>query len=281
MRVFRLASVVALLALQPEVASAATTKEFQERGYVRVGFSNEAPFSYAQSDGNLAGVDYEVMRSILNALGIKSIDGVLTPFGSLIPSLKAGRFDLVSTGFYIRPDRCRQVTFSEPTMVVSSAVIVPTGNPKKVDSFQKVAADANFRLGYVIGGTQAAAQAGGVKDNQFVGFTDVLTAVSALKAGRVDGVLRTYIDAVQVVKGGGDGLIEVAQPFEAPVKDGKPMINHIGFAFRHEDKEFIEDFNRELKKFLGSPEHKAILEKYQILQPGYPIERSTADLCKG
>jgi polar amino acid transport system substrate-binding protein len=281
MRTFRYFLAAAAICLVAIPALAVSPKELQDRGFVRMGFSNEIPFSYAAANGTLGGIDYEVMKHVLGELGINSIDGVLTPFGSLIPGLKAGRFDVVATGLYIRPDRCQQVAFSEPTMVVSSAVIVPAGNPKKIHSFQDVAADPQFRLGYVVGGTQTIAKAGNVRDDQFVSFTDVLTAVSALKAGRVEGVLRTYIDAVQVVNDAGQGAIEVAQPFAAPVKDGKPLINYIGFAFRTEDKELLAAFNRALTKFLGSPEHLALLKKYQIIQPAYPIDKSTADLCRG
>ena len=35
-------------------------------------------------------------------IGVKEFDGVLTPFGSLIPGLKAERFDIIAAGLYIQ-----------------------------------------------------------------------------------------------------------------------------------------------------------------------------------
>lgn len=265
----------------PQASAETTLDQLRKRGVVRLGFANETPFSYAAPDGTLAGVDYDVMKQVFEDLGIKKIEGVLTPFGSLIPGLKADRFDVIGTGLYIRPDRCKQAAFSEPTIVVGSAIIVPAGNPKKFHSFQDIAKASTAKLGYIVGGTQSNATAGGVQNDQFVSFPDVLTAVSALKASRVDAVLRTYIDAVQVVRQMADAAIEVAEPFAMPLKDGKPMVNYIGFAFRPDDKELVSAFNEKLEKFLGSAEHGKILEKYKIGQQAYPPPLKTAAICGG
>ncbi len=258
-----------------------TLKELQDKGVVRLGFANEAPYSFTAPNGDLAGVDYEVMKIIFDKLGVPKIEGVLTPFSSLIPGLKSNRFDIVGTGLYIRPDRCKQVAFSEPTIVVASAMIVPIGNPKNLHSFADLAKDPSLTLGHVVGGTNTTAEADGVKPEQFKSFADVITTVSALKSGRVDAVLRTYIDAVDVVRKAGDGKLEVAQPFTLPIKDGSPMQNYAGYAFRPEDKGLLQAFNAELVKILSTPTHKAILDKYNILQPDYPFAKDTAKVCGG
>jgi polar amino acid transport system substrate-binding protein len=58
-------------------------------GVVRIGFANEAPWSFAQSDGTIAVADYELASLIISKLGVGSLEGVITKFGSLIPGLKA------------------------------------------------------------------------------------------------------------------------------------------------------------------------------------------------
>lgn len=262
-------------------ANAATLAELRQKNIVRMGFANEAPFSFTQPDGAVVGVDTEVMREVFRALGIAKIDGVLTQFGSLIPGLKANRFDVIGTGLYIRPDRCKQVLFSEPTLVVGSAIIVRAGNPKKFHAYADIAADPNLKLGYVVGGTMTTPEADGVKQEQFVSFTDVITAISALKAGRVDAVTRTFIDAERVVRESGDKAIELAKPLRLPKKDGKTMVNYIGFAFNTEDTELVNAVNSELKKFLGSEKHLAILDKYGITLQDYPVQLTTEQVCGG
>ena len=80
-------------------ANAETTLEKAKRdGYVRVGFANEAPYGFATPDGKLTGESPEVVKAILKKLGINQVDGVLTEFGSLIPGLQAGRFDMIAAG---------------------------------------------------------------------------------------------------------------------------------------------------------------------------------------
>ena len=227
-----------------------TLDRIKKEGVVRIGFANEAPWSFAQSDGTIAGADYDLATLVFNKLGVANLEGVLTKFGSLIPGLKANRFDLVVAGFYIRPARCEQVAFSEPTVGVGDAIVVKAGNPKKISSYKSVIADPNIKLGGVVGAATAQnAKNAGVPDSQLTMFPDFVSAVSALKAGRVDGALQTAVTAQTTVKNSNDPTIERALPFEQAVINGKPTINYAGFAFRPEDADLVAAFNAELEKY--------------------------------
>ena len=98
---------------------------------VRIGFANEAPFSFQQPDSSIAGADFDTAKVIMTRLGIDKFDGVLVNFSSLLPGLLAKRFDIVAAGLFIRKDRCAQVLFSEPNITVSDTAVVKKGNPKK------------------------------------------------------------------------------------------------------------------------------------------------------
>ena len=93
-------------------------------GYIRVGFANEAPFGFATPDGKLTGEAPEVAKAVLAKMGIAQVDGVLTEFGSLIPGLKAGRFDIIAAGMFINPKRCAEINFSEPSYGIGQAMLV-------------------------------------------------------------------------------------------------------------------------------------------------------------
>jgi polar amino acid transport system substrate-binding protein len=258
-----------------------TLDRIKKEGVVRIGFANEAPWSFAQPDGTIAGADYDLATLVFNRMGVKNLEGVLTKFGSLIPGLKANRFDVVVAGFYIRPARCEQVTFSEPTVAVGDAIVVQAGNPKKIASYKSVIADSSIKLGGVVGAATAQnAKNAGVPESQLIMFPDFVSAISALKAGRVDGALQTAITAQTTVKTSNDPTIERALPFEQPVINGKPTINYAGFAFRPEDADLVAAFNAELAKVLGSPEHLKVLEKYAISPNEIPKGVTTASLCK-
>jgi polar amino acid transport system substrate-binding protein len=258
-----------------------TFERIKKDAVVRIGFANEAPWSFAQSDGTIAGADYELASLIFAHLGVASLEGVITKFGSLIPGLKANRFDVVVAGFYIRPARCEQVAFSEPNVAVGDAIIVKTGNPKKISSYKSVIANPSLKLGGVVGAATAQnAKNAGLPDSQLVMFPDFASAVAALKADRVDGALQTAITAQATVKSSNDPTIERALPFEQAVINGKPTLNYAGFAFRPEDKDLVTAFNAELAKTLGGPEHLKILEKYSISSNEVPKGVTTESLCK-
>ena len=78
-----------------------TLERVQREGVVRVGFANENPYAYAELDGTLTGEAVEVARTVFERLGIPEMEGVLTEFGSLIPGLQAGRFDVITAGMYM------------------------------------------------------------------------------------------------------------------------------------------------------------------------------------
>ncbi len=258
-----------------------TLARIKKEGTVRIGFANEAPWSYAQSDGTITGVDYELASLVFGKLGIPNLEGVLTKFGSLVPGLKANRYDVVVAGFYIRPARCEQLAFSEPTAAIGDAIIVKAGNPKKIHSYKSVIADPSVRLAGVVGAATAQnAKAAGVPDSQISLFSDFVSALAAVKGGRADGALQTSISAQTTIKSASDPTIEQALPFEQAVINGKPTINYPGFGFRPEDADLVTAFNAELEKVLGSSEHLDILKKYGVSADTVPHGVKTAALCK-
>jgi len=268
-----------LIATSASAQAEDTLARIKKEGVVRIGFANEAPWSFAKADGTIAGADYELASLIFSRIGVPTLEGVITKFGSLIPGLQADRFDVVVAGFYIRPARCEQVAFSEPTVAVGDSIIVKAGNPKKISSYKSVIADPSMKLGGVVGAATARnAKDAGVPDSQLVMFPDFVSAISALKADRVDGALQTAISAETTVKS--DPGMERALPFEQAVINGKSTVNYAGYAFRPIDSGLIAAVNAELAKTLGGPEHLKILAKYSISSNEVPKGVTTKELCK-
>jgi polar amino acid transport system substrate-binding protein len=116
-----------------------TLERIRREGVVRVGFANEAPFAFIDtSSGRLTGEAPEIARVVFSRLGVGEIEGVLTEFASLIPGLKAGRFDVIAAGMYVTPERCREVAFSQPTYAVGEAFLVAAGNPLQLHGYEDV-----------------------------------------------------------------------------------------------------------------------------------------------
>jgi len=211
---------------------------------IKIGYSNEAPWGFREN-GELTGASPEIARVIFKDLGVPKIEGVLTEFDGLIPALQANRFDVL-TGMAILPERCEAgVSFTDPFSYSATALAVKSGNPMNLNDFADVA-DRSAQLGVVAAGVEEDyATAAGVKEGQIQKYPDTQSALEALQIGRVDAVGLTSITlryAVDKLKG---GEVETAEPF-VPVVDGKPQALPSGFAFRQDDQELSDAFNKKL-----------------------------------
>jgi polar amino acid transport system substrate-binding protein len=279
--------VVLAAALLPVAAGLAEAQSLMEKiktgEIIRVGFANEAPFSSANSAGELVGSDIAILRVVLEKMGVKEFDGVLTPFGSLIPGLKAERFDIIAAGLYIRPDRCEQVAFAEPIFALGDAIVVPAGNPKKLDSLTDFADDSSLKLGYTTGAGALIehAYASGMPKEQAVALPDGPSLIAAVKAGRIDAFLYPTLSTQELLKAANDPGVERADPFTQPVIDGKPALGVGSFAVRLEDKDFLEAFNTHLLALIQSPDFLPLVEPFGFSKADVPQGITTAGLCAG
>jgi polar amino acid transport system substrate-binding protein len=268
----------------PSARAESTLQRIKDQGYIRMGFANENPFSYATPEGELAGVDVDILHHILADMGVEEIDGGVTTFGGLLPGLVGKRFDLVSSAIYIKPERCAEVAFAEPLYIQGDAVVVAAGNPKNIHSYSDVAADPTIRIGYPTGGTGPSdnARAMGVKDDQLIDFPGSPTGFAAIKEGRIDGYATVAMNIEMQLRQMKDPGLERADPFEQPVADGKMRYGVTSFAVRLEDKDLLDEINEHLLAFRGTPEYLAILEKYGLTEADVPPEgMTTANICAG
>ena len=113
-----------------------------------MGIANEPPFGYLETDGTVAGEAPTVARAVFERLGVKGLEPVVVEFGSLIPGLKAGRFDVIAAGMYITPARCREVLFSDPSYKIAEAILVPEGNPLDLHSYRDIRDNDRATLGW-------------------------------------------------------------------------------------------------------------------------------------
>jgi polar amino acid transport system substrate-binding protein len=260
------------------LALAETTLERARKdGFIRIGFANEAPFGYATPDGKLTGEAPEVAKVILAKIGIPQVDGVLTEFGSLIPGLKAHRFDIIAAGMFINPKRCQEIAFSEPSYGIGESMLVKQGNPKAIKDYSSIAANKDLKLAVMAGAVEVGyAKDAGVPDDQLVVLPDQSSLLAAVQSGRADAGSLTALSVADMAKKG-EG-VEATTPF-GEVK-GKSVKGHGGFGFRKEDKDLYQAFNAELKKFIGTPEHIALVTPFGFGKDYLP-NKTMEQLCKG
>jgi polar amino acid transport system substrate-binding protein len=257
-------------------------ERIQREGVARIGYANEAPYAYVDPQtGRLTGEAPEIARVVFADLGVQEVEGVLTEFGSLIPGLQAGRFDIIAAGMYVLPARCREVAFTNPTYKIGEGFLVRAGNPLGLHSYRDVAEDPDARLGIVAGSVELGyGRASGVPDDRIAIFPDAPSAVAAVQAGRIDAYAGTSLTIQDMLKKISDGAVERADPFRDPVIEGATVIGYGAFGVRSEDTALLEAFNGVLEEFIGSEEHIQITAPFGFTEAQLPGDMTSVELCR-
>jgi polar amino acid transport system substrate-binding protein len=229
---------------EPTARPETTLERIKREGVVRVGFANEKPFAYATEQGTLAGEAPDIARAVFRNLGVETVDGVLTDFGSLIPGLQAGRFDAITAGMYINSQRCEQVLFAEPEYKIGCGLLVKAGNPLNLHSLEDIAANPQVRVGTGAGYLEHDyLLAVGVSEDQITLYPDNPSGVAGLQAGQIDAFVATSMAILTALNNANDPGLEMADPFTDPIVDGEPQMDYAGTAFRKGDEDLRDAFN--------------------------------------
>lgn len=253
----------------------------RKTGTIRVGYANEAPYAYLDSASRkLTGEAPEIARVVLAEMGVPEVEAVLTEFGSLIPGLKAGRFDIIAAGMYILPERCRQIAFSNPTYSVGEAFVVAKGNPLGLHSYEAVASHERARLGVVAGTAERDyARRAGVPGERLMVFPDAPSALEGTIAGRVDAFSGTSLTVNNLLARAKTDRVERADPFTDPVFEGKPARGYGAFGFRKSDPDLVAAFNAGLARFIGSSRHLELVRPFGFTVEELPGRVTAEELC--
>ncbi len=264
-------------------ANESTLDRIKRTGTIRVGYANEAPYAYIDgATGELTGEAPEILRVVMDRMGVDKVEGVLTEFGSLIPGLKAKRFDAIAAGMYITPERCQQIDFSNPDYTIGEAFIVKKGNPLDLHSYDDIAKHPSAKLGVVAGTVERGyARGTGIADDRVIVFPDPPSALAGVVAGRVDAYAGTSLTIQDLMNKSSNDDLERADPFTDPTIDGKTVRGYGAFGFRKGDDTFREAFNDELAKFIGTPEHLKLVKPFGFTENELPGGKTAAELCGG
>jgi polar amino acid transport system substrate-binding protein len=270
----RLFVACAVFGLAASVQAATTLETVKQNSSIRIGYANESPFAYTETDGKVTGESPEIAKIIFAKMGITKIDGVLTEWGSLIPGLRAGRFDVIAAGMYITPARCKQVLFTDPQYQLPDALLVAKGNPKNLHSYEDVAKNPDVKLAIMAGTVNLQyARDSGVKDSQILQVPDTTAQLQAVRAGRADAAVGTQLTMKGLAGKGGD-KVEAMTEF----KDDPSHIGYGALAFRPEDKDLRDAVNVELKKWLGTEDHLKAVAPFGFDKDNL-TSKTAAELC--
>ncbi|MFJ4517213.1 ectoine/hydroxyectoine ABC transporter substrate-binding protein EhuB [Streptomyces sp. NPDC088816] len=254
-------------------------EQLRKQGYVKVAYANEAPYGFEEG-GQLKGEAPTLHREIFKALGVDELKPAFSEWDGLIPGLQAGKYDVISAGMAIIPERCQKALFSEPEFVSPTAMMVKKGNPRNLTDLASAKA-AGATLGVMSGAVEKGhVTAAGISESRIRTLQKPQDGADAVAQGRIDAFVLTGISLRWLART--NPKVEVTEPF-VPVVNGVKQYSPGGAVFRKGSEELRDAFDRELKKITSDPgRYVQLVGEYGFGKDTIPpADLRTADLCKG
>ena len=230
-----------------------TLDQIKQQGFARIAIANEPPYTQIQPDGTVTGAEPDVVRAVLKQMGIPEVQGVVTPYESMIPGLNANRWDIIAAGLFMKQSRCGQILYSEPEIVSTESFAVPAGNPKKLTSVASVKADPAVRVAVLPGGFEdGALKSANVPAAQIVNIPDGRSGVEAVLAGRADAFFLPTLSLNSLKTDG----VDITEPIKDVQQTGS------GAGFRKSDTDLANAYDEKLRPFKETPEYAQILARW-------------------
>ncbi|QTX05582.1 ectoine/hydroxyectoine ABC transporter substrate-binding protein EhuB [Agromyces archimandritae] len=257
-----------------------TLAKLQDAGKITVGIADERPYSWVE-DGEPTGATIAMHEQIFSELGIDEVEVVEVDWNSLIPGLNAGRFDAISAGMSILPERCEQAAFSDPEIMYTTALMVPEGNPKKLTDLDSVKEAGDVKLAVLSGGIEAGyAEKLGISNPQSV--ANAQDGMDAVANGRADAFAMTAISLNWMADNAPDAGVETTDAFVQEI-DGVAQIGAGSTVFRKADTKLLDAYNEALGEITADEQsYLDLVGDFGFTAENLPpADLTTEQLCAG
>ncbi len=237
-------------------------KKIKDKGYILIGSSNDAPFSYKDvKTGKLEGVDIEILREICSRLGIPDIQMKVIDFSNLLVELNNNSIDMVVDAMYVKNERLQIAAFTDKWYQEGEAVVIPADS--------KIASKEDLK------GKTVGAQPGTTfyetaqkwledgKIGKLEAYDSQATLMTAVNMGKVEAVVTDGIVAGYTLSSDSSLKLKLLSPYEAEAS------GQIGAAVRFKDKDFLLEVNKALNEMKEDGTLMKILEKYGLTKDYY------------
>ncbi|EHD20621.1 MULTISPECIES: transporter substrate-binding domain-containing protein [Brenneria] len=221
------------------------------------------PFESKNAQGQLEGFDIDLGHAICKAGNFKC-SWVETSFDSLIPALKAKKFDAINSAMNITEKRKEAIDFTTPIYRIPTQLL---GKPQA-----GLAPTAEALKGKNIGVLQGSIQEIYAKEHwekqgvTVISYKDQNLAYDDLAAGRLDGTLvmaaagqSGFLDRPE-----GKGFAFIGQP----VDDATILGSGIGFGLRKDDAKLKEALDKAIKQVKEDGTVEKLAKQYF---PGFDV----------
>nr|WP_314845558.1 ectoine/hydroxyectoine ABC transporter substrate-binding protein EhuB [uncultured Microbacterium sp.] len=261
-------------------AAGSTLEKLQDSGSITVAIADERPYSWVEG-GEPTGATVAMHREIFANMGIDDVEVVEVDWNSLIPGLKAGRFDAISAGMSILPERCEEAAFSDPEIMYTTALMVPKGNPQGLSDLDSVVEAGDVRLAVLSGGIESGyADKLGISGT--VSVDNAQSGMDLVANGRADAFAMTAISLNWMADNSANANVETTQAFVQEI-DGVPQVGAGSTVFRTGDTDLLEAYNEQLAKVTGDEDsYLDLVGEFGFTAENLPpSDLTTAQLCAG
>lgn len=238
---------------------------FKESQVVRVATDVPyPPFEMFESEGSeqITGLDYDLGQAIAAKLGVR-FDFTATKFDSIVPSIQAGKFDVVMSAITDTKERQQVLTFVDYS-ASGSGILVAKGNPERITTLtdlcgRAVAAQSGTKQAKLLQEDSPCQQAG-KPEVQLSVFPKDADAQLAIKSGKVVADFMDKPAAAYLAQTAEDGnAFEVIEDAQYPNGvDATP--NGIGVAKSSEA--LANSIQKALQALMDDGTYLRILDKY-------------------
>jgi polar amino acid transport system substrate-binding protein len=238
------------------------------------------PMSYYDAAKQVVGFDIEFATHIARKLG-KKLVVVDMEFGAMIPSLIAGKVDMIGAGLSITEERAKSVLFSEPYYLGGLAAIVKGDPGKGAETMAehkgllKAVGDiADKRIGVLLGSIHDAYATKNYPKAEVLEYQNVSDMLFALNSDKVDVVFMDQLSLKDIFSKNPElGVLEEAL-FTVLIAAG----------FNKENSALREQFNAFLKEIKSNGTYQDMVDRYMNKSlpdmPGIPQPASATGILK-
>lgn len=265
-----------LLAGRAASAQEGALEKAKASGKLRVGIANEKPYGYIDTDGSMKGAVPDLLRTILEPLGIKDLEAQVADFNALIPGLNAGRFDIIGAGMYVNPQRCQAIAFTNPFTQTGGGLIARKGENLKVANLEDLAGQSEVKVGTQSGTSQVQELSkAGVSRERVVLFARADEAVAGLQANRCDVIYFPSLQVNELMNMYKDQGLERIEGFTTP-------LNYQAFGLRKDDADLVAALNEGIATAVKDGTLLKIIQGYGYGEREIPDDGKTSEaICAG
>ncbi|MBS1093971.1 substrate-binding periplasmic protein [Gluconobacter wancherniae] len=275
-RITRISSILTLMSILGSPAYATCLDDIRKAGIMLVGngLLGAHPSLWQDSEGTYHGIDADILSELTRRMKLPKSEFMITEWSTMVPGLKAGRWDIVLSDVNITQERqvMSHVLFSTPYFMLYDYLIVPENSPIHALSDMK-----GKIIGSVLGTNDSATahrlveQGIGSDVADYDTFGDPFVA---LHNGQVDAVVvdqgtlhaqSTHFKGLRTV---GGPIFYTPKPAWIKAESAAPYrLGSEGIVVREACPDLLQAINGALNTMRSDGTIRMILKKYGVWEP--------------